>query len=107
MWGEHGTPEGIRLGTQEQEIIAALGAPEQTYAQGGATSLYYDRRGIRFTVPDNGPLAGRVGAIRIIWPAVPRADTLIVPGKRISNAQRAHHSRLREQALGGDPLGKC
>jgi hypothetical protein len=83
-WAEYSTPDGIRLGTRQQDIVSVMGTPERAVAEGGATSLYYDRRGIRFTLADTGPLAGKVGAMRIVWPSVPRGDTLVVPGKRIS-----------------------
>lgn len=83
-WSEHATADGIRLGMSEQDVISVIGAPERTLTSGGHKSLYYDRRGIRFTLSESDPLAGRVGALRIIWPSVPRGDTLIVPGKRIS-----------------------
>jgi hypothetical protein len=84
-WAEHSTPDGIRLGTRQQDMVSIMGAPERTVTGGGATSFYYDRRGIRFTVADNGPLEGKIGAMRVVWPSVPRGDTLIVPGKRISS----------------------
>jgi len=86
-WREHATSEGVRLGTHERDVISAMGTPERTFTEGGAKSLYYDRRGIRFTLPDRGPSAGQVGALRIVWPSVPRDDMLIVPGKRISSTE--------------------
>lgn len=86
-WAEHSTPDGIRLGTRQQDLVSVMGAPERTVTGGGATSFYYDRRGIRFTLADSGPLAGKVGAIRVVWPSVPRGDTLVVPGKRISSIE--------------------
>lgn len=84
-WAEHSAPGGIRLGTRQQDLVSVMGAPERTVTGGGATSFYYDRRGIRFTLPDTGPLAGKVGAMRVVWPSVPLGDTLVVPGKRISS----------------------
>jgi len=86
-WAEYATGDGIRLGTQQQELVTIMGPAERTIAQGGATSLYYDRRGVRFTLADTGPLAGKVGAMRVVWPSVPHGDTLVVPGKRISNIE--------------------
>ena len=85
-WAEHSTPEGIRLGTRQQDLVSVMdmGPPERVVTGGGFTSFYYDRRGIRFTLADAGPLAGKVGNIRVVWASVPRGDTLVVPGKRIS-----------------------
>jgi hypothetical protein len=85
-WAEHATADGMRLGMAEQDLTSVIGAPERTHTSGGHRSLYYDRRGIRFTLPESGPLAGRVRELRIIWPSVSRGDTLIIPGQRISGA---------------------
>jgi len=68
-WTDYATPEGIHLGTPEQHLVSVLGAPEGTVSGGGGRSLYYDRRGIRFTIFDSGPNAGMVSAIRVVWPA--------------------------------------
>jgi hypothetical protein len=68
-WTKYATPEGIHLGTQEEHLVSVLGAPEETVSVGGAKSLYFDRRGIRFTIFDSGPNAGKVSGIRVIWPA--------------------------------------
>jgi cytochrome c-type biogenesis protein CcmH/NrfG len=64
-----------------------MGAPERTVSAGGLTSLYYDSRGLRLTLVDTGPHAGTVREIRVVWPSVPRGDTLIVPGRRISTLE--------------------
>jgi hypothetical protein len=84
LWAQHKTREGITLGTKEAEVVALLGAPERTVTGGPSKSLYYDRLGIRLTVAYIGPFAGKVGSLRVVWPAVPCGDTLIVAGKRIS-----------------------
>ncbi len=86
-WAEHATPDGIRLGTRQQDLVSVMGPPERTVTDGGLTSFYYERRGIRFTVSDVGPLAGTVSSMRVVWPSVPRGDTLVVPGKRISSIE--------------------
>jgi hypothetical protein len=84
-WAEHSTPDGIRLGTRQHDLVSVMGPAERTVTGGGLTSFYYDRRGIRFTVSDVGPLAGTVTSMRVVWPSVRRGDTLVVPGKRISS----------------------
>jgi len=86
-WTEYATADGVRLGTRQQDLVSVMGPPERTVTGGGSTSFYYDRRGIRFTLLDTGPLAGKVGAMRVVWPAVPRGDTIAVPGKRISSVE--------------------
>jgi regulator of sirC expression with transglutaminase-like and TPR domain len=86
-WAEYSTPEGIRIGARRDDVLAAMGAPERTLSAGGLTSLYYDSRGLGLTLPDTGPDTGTVREIRVVWPSVPRGDTLIVPGKRISTLE--------------------
>ena len=86
-WAEHSTSDGIRLGTRQQDLVSVMGPPERTMTGGGATSFYYERGGIRFTLYDIGPLAGKIGAMRIVWPSVPRGDRLVIPGKRISSIE--------------------
>jgi cytochrome c-type biogenesis protein CcmH/NrfG len=86
-WTEYSTAEGIRIGARREDVLGAMGAPERTVSAGGLTSLYYDSRGLRLTLPDTGPDAGTVREIRVVWPSVPRGDTLIVPGKRISSLE--------------------
>ncbi len=100
-WAEHSTPEGIRLGTRQQDLVSMMGPPERTETGGGATSFYYDRRGIRFTLHDTGPFAGTVGSLRVVWPSVPRGDMLIVPGKRISAIEVGMPVDQALVALGG------
>lgn len=67
-WVELSTPEGLRLGATEQEVLAAMGKPQRTVSDGFAKSLYFDEQGIRFTLPLKGPLAGRVAALRVVPP---------------------------------------
>jgi Flp pilus assembly protein TadD len=86
-WAEYSTPEGIRIGAKRDDVPAAMGSPERTVSAGGLTSFYYDSRGLRLTLADTGPHAGTVGEIRVVWPSVPRGDTLIVPNKRISTLE--------------------
>jgi hypothetical protein len=86
-WAEYSTPEGIRIGARRDDVLAAMGAPERTVSAGGLTSFYYDSRGLRLTLADTGPYAGTVREIRVVWPSVPRGDTLIVPGRRISTLE--------------------
>lgn len=100
-WAEHSTAEGIRLGAREENVVTAMGAPGRIVRSGGATSLYYDHRGIRFTLADTGPLAGKVGAIRVVWPSVARGDTLVVPGRRISAIEVGMPVDQALVALGG------
>jgi hypothetical protein len=83
-WADYATPDGVRLGMRPEEVVSRMGAPEGTISGAGATSFYYDRKGLRLTFADLGPIRGRVGSIRIVWLAIPRGDTLIVPGDRIS-----------------------
>ena len=86
-WAEYSTPEGIRSGARRDDVLAAMGSPERTVSAGGLTSFYYDSRGLRLTLADTGPHAGTVREIRVVWPSVPRGDTLIVPGRRISTLE--------------------
>jgi outer membrane protein assembly factor BamE (lipoprotein component of BamABCDE complex) len=86
-WAEYATADGIRLGTRRQDLVSVMGPPERTVTGGGSTSFYYDRRGIRFTLSDTGPLAGKVGSMRVVWRSVPHGDTTAVPGKRISSVE--------------------
>ena len=86
-WAEYSTPEGIRIGAKRDDVPAAMGSPERIVSAGGLTSFYYDSRGLRLTLADTGPHAGTVGEIRVVWPSVPRGDTLIVPNKRISTLE--------------------
>ena len=86
-WAEYSTPEGIRIGARRDDVLAAMGSPERTVSAGGLTSLYYDSRGLRLTLVDTGPHAGTVREIRVVWPSIPRGDTLIVPGRRISTLE--------------------
>lgn len=86
-WAQYATPDEIRLGTHREDVVSRMGSPERTFTAGGYTSLYYDRRGIRLTVVDAGPLKGKVGSIRVVWPAVPRGDSLIIPGQSISGVR--------------------
>jgi Flp pilus assembly protein TadD len=86
-WAEYSTPEGIRSGARRDDVLAAMGSPERTVSAAGLTSFYYDSRGLRLTFADTGPHAGTVREIRVVWPSVPRGDTLIVPGKRISTVE--------------------
>ncbi len=81
---EFASPEGIRLGIKEQLVRDILGEPERKVSGGGSTSYYYDRHGLRVTFMDNGPSAGIIGSLRLVWPAIPRGDTTIAPGSRIS-----------------------
>jgi hypothetical protein len=68
-WSSYLTPEGVCLGSKKREIISRMGGPERTVSSGGARSLDYDGRGIRFTVLGWWPFTQKVGAIRIAWPA--------------------------------------
>jgi hypothetical protein len=86
-WASYLTPEGVCLGTKRRTVVSRMGNPERTIAGGGAKGLYYDRRGIRFTLLGTWPFTQKVGAIRVVWPSVPHGDTLIVPGKRISSIE--------------------
>ncbi|HEY6860969.1 MAG TPA: hypothetical protein VI358_14440, partial [Pseudolabrys sp.] len=95
------TTDGIRLGMKDRQIFDILGAPERKVTAGGATSLYYDRRGVRFTCFDIGPHAGIVAALRIIWPTLARGDLLIVPGKRISSVEVGARINQVLEVLGG------
>lgn len=100
-WAEYSTTDGVHLGTSQQELVAIMGPPERTVTEGGATSLYYDRRGLRFTVIDSGPLAGKVGSLRVVWKSVSHGDTLAIPGKRISNVELGMEVDKAVAALGG------
>jgi hypothetical protein len=95
------SPEGIRLGMSEQSVRDILGEPERKVSGGGSTSYYYDRRGVRLTFLDQGPNAGIIGSLRLVWPAIPRDDTTIVPGDHISNVEIGASVPKTLQVLGG------
>jgi hypothetical protein len=65
-WGKLATSEGLRLGSTEEEVLAVMGVPTRTAADSVAKSLDYDPRGIRFTLLIKGPMAGRIGALRVV-----------------------------------------
>jgi Tetratricopeptide repeat len=103
-WVDYSTPNGIQFGSRREDVMSAIGPPERTVTSGGLTSLYYDRRGIRLTLTDSGPYAGEVRQIRIVWPSVPRGDSLIVPGRRISNIEVGMPEEHALALLGGGYL---
>ncbi|MCB1953481.1 hypothetical protein [Denitromonas sp.] len=86
-WSGHATPEGVQLGMPQLDLVTLMGPPERTVTGGGLTSFYYDRRGIRFTLCNAGPLAASVCSLRIVWPSVAKGDTHIIPGQRISSVE--------------------
>jgi hypothetical protein len=67
-WRDLSTREGLRLGSSEEEVLAAMGKPLRTVSDGFAKSLYFDQQGIRFTFPTRGPMVGKVGALRVVLP---------------------------------------
>jgi len=67
-WGGLATREGLRLGSTEEQVLAAMGKPARTVSDGFAKSLYFDQQGIRFTLPITGPMAGKVAALRVVRP---------------------------------------
>jgi hypothetical protein len=101
---DYATADGIRLGTSEKELVAIMGSAERTAANSGVRGLYYDSRGIRFTLFTDGPRRGRVGALRIVWPSVPHGDKIIVPGERISAVYVGAPTESVMTALGGGYL---
>ena len=68
FWIELATREGLRLGSTEEEVLAVMGNPARTASDGVAKSLHFDQRGIRFTLPLRGPMAGKVAALRVVPP---------------------------------------
>jgi len=86
-WREYRSADGVQLGMSKEDLVKVMGPPERAVTSGGYTSLYYDRRGIRFTLADFGRLAGRVGGIRVVWRSVLHGDGVVVPGQRISNVE--------------------
>lgn len=100
----YATAEGIRLGTAEKELLAIMGPPEHTVADSEVHSLDYDSRGIRFTLYNNGPQKGSVGGLRIVWASVPRGDTVIEPGLRISGVSIGTSTENVKMILGGGYL---
>jgi len=77
-WADYSITNGIRFGSTRDDVVSAFGSPERTVTAAGSTSFYYDKRGVRFTLSDIGPKAGRVGEIRIVWPTVPHGDNHII-----------------------------
>jgi hypothetical protein len=100
-WADYSISNGIRFGSTRDGVVSAFGSPERTVTAGGSTSLYYDKKGIRFTVLDVGPETGKVGEIRIVWPTVLRGDSLIIPGQRISNVDVGMPLERALKLLGG------
>jgi hypothetical protein len=103
---DYATADGIRLGTSEKELVATMGPAERTAANSGVRGLYYDSRGIRFTLFADGPQRGRVGALRIVWASVPHGDEIIVPGERISAVHVGAAIESVTTALSGGYLKK-
>ena len=103
-WIDYATPDGIRLGTPEKELIAIMGLAKRTATASGVRGLYYDARGIRFTLFTDGPQRGQVGALRIVWPSVPHGDQAIIPGERISGLYLGAATERVKAALGGGYL---
>ena len=101
VWRNHAISGGIRLGALDSELMKIMGTPERYVRGGGSTSVYYDRRGIRFTVNDAGLSASQVRVIRVVWPNKSPGDTLIVPGKRISNVELGMSAEQVLAQLGG------
>lgn len=67
-WRELATREGLRLGSSEEEVVAAMGKPARIVSDDFARSLYFDQQGIRFTFPTRGRMAGKVAALRVVPP---------------------------------------
>lgn len=67
-WRGLATSEGLRLGSTEEQVVAAIGKPSRTVSDGLANSLYFDQQGIRFTLPIRGAAAGKVAALRVVPP---------------------------------------
>lgn len=59
-WRDHATPEGLKFGATEEQVVAAMGAPSRTFEDTTGKSLYYPAKGVSFTVAASGEVAGRV-----------------------------------------------
>lgn len=100
-WRDHATAEGVKLGTSEDQVTAAMGTPARTFSDAQGTSLYYPEKGITFTLTATAESAGRVASYRIFWPNRSPGDTVIVPGQRISGVRVGTAGQAAVAALGG------
>lgn len=85
-WAGFATAEGAGFGLTEEQVVAAMGTPQGTFADFTGKSLYYSSRGIAFFLAATGPEAGKVAGFRIYWAFRAPGDQIVIPGRRMSVA---------------------
>jgi hypothetical protein len=81
--------------------MSALGKPSREFSDEKRKSVYFDRKGIRFLLATTGPQAGRVIALRVVWPHTALWDGMIIPGERISSVKVGMPLDEATKMLGG------
>jgi hypothetical protein len=82
-WADAATVEGLKFGSTEEQVRAAMGAPSRIY-DGKRKALHYRGQGIAFVIAAEGAQAGRVTEIDVYWKHRTPGDAVVVPGHRIS-----------------------
>ncbi len=100
-WVGYATAEGLALGATEEQVVSAMGTPSRTFADANAKSIYFAAKGIAFTVPFQGPRAGKVGELRIYWKFGAPGDLTVVGGSRISSLALGMTTDQAIAVLGG------
>ena len=83
-WADAATVEGLKFGSTEEQVRAAMGAPSRTYDATKGKALHYRAQGIAFLAAAAGAQAGRVTEIYVYWKHRTPGDAAVVPGQRIS-----------------------
>jgi hypothetical protein len=83
-WAGVATVEGLKFGSTEEEVRAAMGAPSRTIGDAKGKALHYRAQGIAFVVATEGAQAGRVTEVYVYWKHRTPGDAVVVPGHRIS-----------------------
>ena len=83
-WADAATVDGLKFGSTEEQVRAAMGAPSRTYDATKGKALHYRAQGIAFLVAAAGAQAGRVTEIYVYWKHRTPGDAAVVPGQRIS-----------------------
>jgi hypothetical protein len=83
-WADAATVEGLKFGSTEEQVRAAMGAPSRTIDDTKGKALHYRAQGIAFVVAAKGARAGRVTEVYVYWKDRTPGDAVVVPGHRIS-----------------------
>jgi len=83
-WADAATVEGLKFGSTEEQVRAAMGAPSRTIGDAKSKTLHYRAEGVAFVVAAEGAQAGRVTEVYVYWKHRTPGDAVVVPGQRIS-----------------------